>query len=85
MNVQAKVSPRLWEAIRANYENSNFTGAILDAMHFLSDTLREKAGVESDGVALTGEALGGKSPRIKVNKLQSDSDWNIQRGVEQIV
>jgi len=54
-------------------------------MHFLSDTLREKAGVESDGVALTGEALGGKSPRIKVNKLQSDSDWNIQRGVEQIV
>jgi uncharacterized protein (TIGR02391 family) len=85
MNLQTKLDPRLWDAIRATYENRNFTGAILDAMYFLSDLVRERTGLESDGVALVGQAFGGNSPKLKVSPLQTESDWNVQRGVEQLL
>lgn len=85
MNLETKLDPRVWEAVRETYQARNFTSAILDAMHFLSDLLRERTGLESDGVALVGEAFGGSSPKLKVNALQSESDRNVQRGVEQLL
>lgn len=85
MNVETVLDTRLWQAIQNSYESGNYTGAILDALHFLSDLIREKTGLESDGVALAGQAFGGKSPKLKVNKLQSESDKNVQRGIEQLV
>jgi len=36
-------------------------------------------------VSLVGQAFGGKSPKLKVNKLQSESDKNIQVGITQIL
>jgi len=85
MNVEAVLDTRLWQAVQNSYESGNYTGAILDALHFLSNLIREKTGLESDGVALAGQAFGGKSPKLKVNKLQSESDKNVQRGIEQLV
>ncbi len=85
MNLQTRIPQKLWEAIKSSYGNGNFTGAILDSMHFLSDLLREKAGIEADGAALVGQALGGNSPKVRINRLQSDTDWNIQKGIEQII
>lgn len=79
MNLETKLDPRLWDAIRASYENRNFTGAILDAMYFLSDLVRERTGLESDGVALVGQAFGGNAPKLKVSPLQTESDWNLQK------
>jgi uncharacterized protein (TIGR02391 family) len=70
MNLETKLDPRLWDAIRETYETRNFTSAILDAMHFLSDLLRERTGLESDGAALVGEAFGGNSPKLKVKSLR---------------
>ncbi|MFN7118541.1 MAG: TIGR02391 family protein [Saprospiraceae bacterium] len=74
---------RLWQTISTNYQKQNYTGAILDSIHFLGDLIREKANLESDGVALIGEAFGGNSPKIKVNKLQTESEKNVQKGLEQ--
>jgi uncharacterized protein (TIGR02391 family) len=85
MNLETKLDPRVWEAVRETYQSRNFTSAILDAMHFLSDLLRERTGLESDGVPLVGEAFGGSSPKLKVNALQSESDRNVQKGVEQLL
>lgn len=85
MNLETKLDPRVWEAVRETYQARNFTSAILDAMHFLSDLLRERTGLESDGVPLVGEAFGGSSPKLKVNALQSESDRNVQKGVEQLL
>ncbi|MCK4857245.1 MAG: TIGR02391 family protein [candidate division Zixibacteria bacterium] len=85
MNLETNIQERLWAAIQTNHENRNYTGAILDAMHFLGNLLREKTEIEDDGVSLVGQAFGGKSPKLKVNKLQSESDKNIQKGVEQIL
>lgn len=83
MNIETKIDKRLWQTISTNYLRKNYTGAILDSIHFLGDLIREKANLESDGVALIGEAFGGNSPKIKVNKLQTESEKNVQKGLEQ--
>jgi uncharacterized protein (TIGR02391 family) len=85
MNLETKIDARLWQSIQSSYTDRNFTGAILDSIYFLANLIREKTGLESDGVSLVGQALGGKSPKLKVNKLQSESDINIQSGVEQLL
>jgi uncharacterized protein (TIGR02391 family) len=85
MNLETKLESGLWDAVRETFEARNFTNAILDAMYFLSDLLRERSGVESDGVTLVGEAFGGSSPKLKINALQTESDKNVQKGVEQLL
>ena len=85
MNLETRLPPELWEAIQISYEKRNFTGAILDAFYFLSDLLRKKSGAEGDGAALIGQTLGGAAPKIKLNKLQSESEWNVQKGIEQLL
>lgn len=85
MNLATMVSDGLWEAVRLNYEKRDFTNAILDAFYFLSDLLRKKSGAEGDGSSLIGQALGGASPKIKLNRLQSESEWNLQKGMEQML
>lgn len=85
MNLETKLDERLWQAIRSKYERRDFTGAILDAIYFLSDLIREKTGLECDGAALAGQAFGGKSPKLRINKLQTESEKNIQVGMEQLI
>ena len=85
MNLESKIEERIWKMIQNSYEGRNYTGAILDAIYFLSDLVREKSGLENDGVSLIGQAFGGKSPKLKINKLQSESDKNIQAGITQIL
>ncbi len=85
MNLETMLDSRLWQAIENTYSGRNFTSAILDAIHFMSDIIREKTGLESDGVALVGQAFSGKSPRLQINKLQSETDRNVQSGIEQLL
>jgi uncharacterized protein (TIGR02391 family) len=85
MNLETKLEPKLWEAVRASLEARNFTAAILDGMHLLSDVIRERSGLEGDGVSLVGAAFGGSSPKLKVNRMQTESQQNEQRGVEALL
>ena len=85
MDLKARLAEPLWAAIETTYESRNYTGAILDAMYYLGDVIREKTGLNSDGVALVGQAFGGKSPKLRVNKLQTESDWNVQKGTENLL
>ena len=85
MNLETRLPEPLWETVRANYEKRNFTGAILDAFYFLSELLRNKSGTEGDGGSLIGQALGGAAPKIKLNRLQTESEQNVQRGMEQLL
>ena len=80
MNLETLLDPRLWNAIDNCYTNRNYTGSIIDAIHCLGNLLREKTGLQSDGVVLVGEAFGGKSPKLKVNKLETESDINEREG-----
>ena len=85
MNLESKISEHLWNEISSNYQSRNYTAAILESIYFLSNLIREKTGLEADGVSLAGQAFGGKNPKLKVNKLQTESDWNVQQGMEQIL
>ena len=85
MNLETIISESLWKAIESSYSSQNFTSAIIDSIFYLSNIIRERTGMESDGVTLVGSAFGGKNPKLKVNKLQTESDRNIQKGVEQLL
>jgi len=85
VNLQTAIDPRLWNAVSAAFESKSYTAAILDAVYFVADLIREKTGLQSDGVALIGQAFGGKAPALKVNKLQTDTERNVQSGLEQLL
>jgi uncharacterized protein (TIGR02391 family) len=85
VNLQTHISGDLWQAIASAYEAGNFTNAILNAAHHTTDILRAKSGVDGNGVALVGQALGGDAPKLRVNALRSESERNVQKGIEHIL
>ena len=85
MKLSCDIDERLWKSIETSYERGLYTTAILDGLHFISDVIREKTGLDSDGHALVSGAFGGQSPRLKVNKLQTESEKNVQKGLEHLL
>ena len=85
MTIRNEIDADLWDVIQKNYEAENYTGAILDAIFKLTDTIRNKTGLEGDGASLIGQAFGGNDPQIKLSKLQTDSEKDIQKGVQEIL
>jgi uncharacterized protein (TIGR02391 family) len=82
LNLSTTIDSGLWASIQNAYENGNYTSAILDSIHYLSQVIRNKSGLESDGHVLVGNAFGGANPIIKVNGLSTDSEKDEQRGIE---
>ncbi len=85
MNLQTHISPELWQAIASPYGAGHYTHAVLEAVHHLTAVLRDRSGADGDGVALVGQALGGDAPKLRVNSLQSESERNVQKGLENIL
>lgn len=85
MNLQTQISPELWAAIEETYSANNYSHSIVDAMHYLSNILREKSGLDGDGAALVGAVLGGNTPPLKLNNFQTESERSEQRGIENIL
>lgn len=85
MDLESRLDNRLWKAVESPYQNRDYRTAILDSIHFVSQLIRDKAGLESDGQALAGEAFGGTNPKLRVNSLQTESDRNVQKGVEALL
>lgn len=83
--IETQIDEKLWRSVKKNYEGRSFSESIIDAIYYLSNLIRDKTGLESDGVALVGQAFGGSKPLIKVNSLQTESEISVQRGVEQIL
>jgi uncharacterized protein (TIGR02391 family) len=81
LNLSSTINERLWTAIRGTYEAGNYSGAILDSIYFLSDVIRDKSGLESDGLQLVGSAFSGANPIIKINSLHTQSDQDEQKGI----
>jgi len=44
LNLQTHIRADLWLAVADTYQAENYSHAVLDAMHQLSDVLREKTG-----------------------------------------
>ncbi|MDP3468483.1 MAG: TIGR02391 family protein [Daejeonella sp.] len=79
------IEERLWNFIKRNYNSENYTNAVLDSIQFVGDVIREKSGLDGDGNTLVGAAFGGENPRIKLNKLKTETEKNIQKGIESIL
>jgi uncharacterized protein (TIGR02391 family) len=85
MNLQAEIRPELWNAVSQKYESEDYTNAILAAFHYLRDLIRDTANIDGDGVALVGQALGGSNPRLRINKFETETQKDEQKGFEQIL
>ena len=85
MNLETEINSKLWKVIARHYESKSYKNAILDALHYLTDIIREKADVEGDGAKMVNAAFAGTSPRIRINKLQSQSDKDAQLGLFKIL
>lgn len=85
MDLKINIQQDIWEAIEKNYENESYSSAILDALHHLTETIRNKTGLEGDGSSLIGQAFSGNSPMIQLNKLQTDSEKNVQKGMQELL
>ena len=85
MDLPGLIKPQLWSAVSQAYEAADYSGAILNAMHSVSETLRERTGLDGDGPKLVDSALGGNSPRLRVNKLQTQSEKDVQTGLAQLL
>jgi uncharacterized protein (TIGR02391 family) len=51
----------------------------------MSNLIRERAGIDGDGAVLVGQALGGDLPKLKLNRLETESEKSVQKGFEQII
>ena len=85
MSLAGNIDERLWLAVRASYESGDYSGAILDGVFYLSELIRNKSALDSDGNPLVGSAFGGTNPIVKVNSLHTESERDEQRGVEQLL
>jgi uncharacterized protein (TIGR02391 family) len=85
MSLSGNIDERLWSAVQSAYESGNYSAAILDSVFYLSELIRNKSGLDTDGNSLVGSAFGGQNPIIKVNSLHTESERDEQRGVEQLL
>lgn len=74
MSLAGSIDERLWLAIQASYEAGDYSSAILDCVFYLSELIRNKSGLDTDGNSLVGDAFGGANPIIKVNSLHTESE-----------
>jgi uncharacterized protein (TIGR02391 family) len=85
MDLKIGIQQDLWDVIEKNYVNESYSSAILDTIHLLTETIRNKTGLEGDGSSLIGQAFGGENPKIQLNKLQTESEKNVQKGMQDIL
>lgn len=79
------LSAEIVQAVGNRLETGQYTDAILAATRLLTRVLREKSGAEGDGAQLVGQALGGNSPLIRLNNLQTQSERDEQKGYESLI
>ncbi|KJZ13832.1 hypothetical protein TW85_11575 [Marinomonas sp. S3726] len=75
----------LVDAVGDRILNSAYTDSILAGTKYLTQFLRDKGSCEGDGSQLVGQVLGGTAPKLPINSLQSVSEKDEQKGLEQII
>lgn len=75
----------LVDAIGNRITNSEYTDSILAGTRYLTQVLRNKGTCEGDGSQLVGQVLGGITPKFPINSLQTVSEKDEQKGLEQLL
>lgn len=66
---------------RAELPRDDYYEAVFEAIKGLGDRLRTLSGLDLDGCPMVQQALGGKTPVIKLNALSTATQRNEQRGI----
>ena len=75
----------LKESIKMHYENKDYTEVIRDAILCLMNEIRKKSDLQDDdGVDLINKAFSEKKPLIKINKMQTQTEKNKHRGINDL-
>lgn len=77
--------PDLVAAVGERLNTGLYSDAILSGFRYLTDILRTLGGVEGDGAQLVGQVLGGNAPLRALNKMQTVSEKDEQKGIEQFL
>jgi uncharacterized protein (TIGR02391 family) len=85
MDLNEIVSKDIYSVIKNKYENKLYSDAILESIKSLTNIIRKKSKIDDDGASLVGQAFGGHSPKIKINKMETTSEKDEQKGFEQIL
>ncbi len=85
MTEDITISEELSTAIASSWENGNYTSAISQAVIYLSDLIRDRADCDGDGMALVKRAFGGDSPKIRINRYESETDRSEHEGFMALV
>lgn len=76
--------PRVKEIARKHFKECNYLHAVLEAVKAFEEYLKELTRIDKTCRPLVQESLGGKSPRIRFNSLQSKSEEDEQEGLKLI-
>ncbi len=72
---------KLRSASRQLFSDGHYARAVEEAFKCLDNTVKMKSGIDAKtGAALMHDAFSAKNPTLKLNKLQSQSDKDEQRG-----
>jgi len=85
VNIQEIFDKEYWNAIEGNFTSKKYTNSIIDAMLFISDTIREKTELEDDGVKLINNSFSKINPKIKISNLETQTDQDKQEGIANIL
>lgn len=85
MELINELSIELWEKIKKHYDEGNYTDCIIDAMMYLTDTIREKSGLTVDGEKLVHQSFLGNDYKIHISPARTDTEKDIQRGYGEII
>ena len=81
-NLSDLISKDVWDVIKDNYESKSYTAAITNLIHYMNEVIQDKAELEHlDNTKLMDQAFLGDNPKLKVNKLQTTTEKDIQSGV----
>jgi uncharacterized protein (TIGR02391 family) len=77
---QRLVHPDIMRFCRCELLQENYFHAILEASKSVAQKLRDKSGLTSDGADIVDGTLGGVTPLLAINTLQTDTEKSEQRG-----
>lgn len=72
--------PDLRSATRSRFLSQHYADAVEAGVKALNECIRNKAGVTEDGDALMTSVFSVAHPKLRINRLRTDSDRTEQRG-----
>lgn len=77
--------PEVIKYCKAELLEDNYFHAVLEAVKGVAERIRQMSGLGSDGADLINQAFSVKSPIIKLNSLQTETELSEQKGITNLL